>query len=94
MTDSERSRATLRRRDGRAYRMGGLLIGLVLGFDLLSVLAPRFMGTPLLPGGVIGPGIPFAILIVLAVIAVAVIFVRRLNLEDAAGARSRDPAPD
>lgn len=93
MTDMERSRATLRRRDGRAYRMGGLLIGLVLVFDLLSVLAPGLMGLPLLPGGVVGAGVPFAFLIVLSVIAVAVIFVRRLNREDAAGGHPHDVPP-
>lgn len=94
MTENERSRATLSRRDAVAGRLGGALILLVIGFDLLSVLAPGLMGTPLLPGGVAGAGVFFAVFIVLAVIVTAVLFVRRLNREDAAGGAVPDTRPD
>lgn len=94
MTETERSRATLSRRDTVAYRLGGALILLVIGFDLLSVLAPGVMGAPLLRGGVAGAGVFLAVFIVLAVIVTAVLFVRGLNREDAANGTSRHTRPD
>lgn len=95
MTDQESSRAALRRRDARVWRMGAALVVCVVTFDLLSVFAPAFMGDPLWSGGVASRGIFFAALIVFAVIGVAWVFVRRLNREDAAGATGgAAPRPD
>lgn len=93
MTELESSRTALRQRDRRAWRMGGALVMLVLTFDFLSVFAPAFMGAPLLPGAVAGPGIYLAVFIMFAVIGMAIACVRLLNREEAHGAARGDSPP-
>jgi hypothetical protein len=63
------------------------LVGAVLAFDLCSVLAPGLAGAFLGAGGAFSIGVVFAGLIVVAVVFVAVVHVRRLNLEES------DPPP-
>lgn len=72
-----------RRRNSLSWRFAGALILLVLMFDLLSVFLPAVAGQALAPATVISIGIVFAFLIVAAVVASAVVYVHRLNQEDA-----------
>ena len=69
-----------RRTHGRLSRnLIILLISLVLAFDLLSVYAKKFMGSPLSDGSVISIGIVMALLIILVILSAAVYYVRRIN---------------
>ena len=56
-----------------------LLISLVLAFDLLSVYAKHFMGSPLTGGSVISTGMVMALIIVLVILGGALYYVRRIN---------------
>ena len=62
-----------------SWTLLSVLIGLVLAFDLFSVYAKEFMGSPLTEGGVISIGIMVALLIVLLILAAALYYVRRIN---------------
>ncbi len=83
-----------RRRDALSFRLGALLIALVLAFDFCSVLAPDLAGRPLGAGGVFTAGILAAFLIVAAVVGSAVYYVRRMNHGDTAAQADSGARPD
>lgn len=93
MEASEQVRKAVGRRNSLSCRLGGMVLGLVILFDLCSVLLPQVAGMPLAPGVVISAGVVAAFIIIVTVIGSAAFYVYRLNQEDAdpklsAGARS------
>lgn len=93
MEASKQVRAAVGRRNRLAARLGGMLIVLVILFDLCSVLLPQVAGLPVAPGVVISIGVVSAFVVIGAVIVSAAFYVHCLNQEDAdpklsAGARS------
>lgn len=68
------------RTHGRLSRtLIGVLIALVLVFDLLCIYAKGFMSTPLAEGSVFSIGIAAALTIILIILTAALYYVRRIN---------------
>ena len=65
--------------DRLSWLLVGALIGLVLGFDLLSVYAREFMGAPVAAGSVISVGMIAAFCIVVVILAAALYYVMKVN---------------
>ena len=59
--------------------MIGVLISLVLAFDLLCIYAKEFMGAPLAEDSVFSIGIAAALIIILIILTAALYYVRRIN---------------
>ena len=57
----------------------GILIILVFLFDFLSVYASKFIGRPYVDGSVVSIGIILAFVIVMAIVAVALYYIYRVN---------------
>jgi len=72
-------RQTGRRHDRLSHILVGALISLVLGFDLLSVYAREFMGTPVAVGSVISIGMVGGLCLIAMILAAALYYVLKVN---------------